>query len=114
MRTDFIVQRNFVQRILFLTILFLSIGAMTASAAQQPNIVLILADDLGFTDIAPYGSEISTPSLAALANEGVRFTNYHTAASCAPARAMLLTGVDSHRAGVASIRPLYPSDPADE
>jgi len=100
----------FVQRILFLTILFLSIGAMTASAAQQPNIVLILADDLGFTDIAPYGSEISTPSLAALANEGVRFTNYHTAASCAPARAMLLTGVDSHRAGVASIPEAIPPE----
>lgn len=83
---------------------------MTASAAQQPNIVLILADDLGFTDIAPYGSEISTPSLAALANEGVRFTNYHTAASCAPARAMLLTGVDSHRAGVASIPEAIPPE----
>ena len=74
-------------------------------AEQQtaPNIVFILADDLGYTDIAPYGSEVNTPSLTALANQGVRFTNYHTAANCAPARAMLLTGVDSHLAGVPNI-----------
>ena len=83
---------------------------MLAKAAQQPNIILILADDLGFTDIAPYGSEISTPSLTALASEGIRFTNYHTAASCAPSRAMLLTGVDNHRAGVASIPEAIPPE----
>ena len=69
----------------------------------RPNIVLILADDLGYTDIAPYGSEVNTPSLSALAEQGVSFTNYHTAANCAPARAMLLTGVDSHLAGVSNI-----------
>ena len=88
---------------LFLTFLFLGMDAVAAKAAQQPNVVLILADDLGFTDIAPYGSEISTPSLTALASEGIQFTNYHTAASCAPSRAMLLTGVDNHRSGVANI-----------
>ena len=70
---------------------------------DRPNIVLILADDLGFSDIAPYGSEINTPSLSALAEAGVSFTNYHTAANCAPARAMLLTGVDAHLAGVPNI-----------
>lgn len=71
--------------------------------APPPNIVFILADDLGYTDIAPYGSEVNTPTLSALAEQGVRFTNYHTAANCAPARAMLLTGVDSHLAGVPNI-----------
>lgn len=95
---------------LLLAFLFLSLGAVVAKAAQQPNIILILADDLGFTDIAPYGSEISTPSLTALASEGIRFTNYHTAASCAPSRAMLLTGVDNHRAGVASIPEAIPPE----
>ena len=70
---------------------------------KAPNIIFILADDLGYTDIAPYGSEVNTPSLSALAEQGVRFTNYHTAANCAPARAMLLTGVDSHLAGVPNI-----------
>ena len=69
----------------------------------RPNIVFILADDLGFTDIAPYGSEVNTPNLSTLAEKGVRFTNFHTAANCAPARAMLLTGVDSHLAGVPNI-----------
>jgi arylsulfatase A-like enzyme len=71
--------------------------------AERPNVVLILADDLGFTDLAHYGSEIQTPTLSALARNGVSFTNYHTAASCAPTRGMLLTGVDSHRNGVPNI-----------
>lgn len=70
---------------------------------ERPNIVLVLADDLGFSDLGSYGSEINTPRLDALAQEGVRFTNYHTAANCAPARAMLLTGVDAHLAGVPNI-----------
>ena len=69
----------------------------------RPNIVFILADDLGYTDISSYGSEVNTPTLTALAEQGVSFTNYHTAANCAPARAMLLTGVDSHLAGVPNI-----------
>jgi arylsulfatase/uncharacterized sulfatase len=79
-----------------------------SSAIARPNIVLLLADDLGFSDIAPYGSEISTPQLTALAENGVSFTNYHTAANCAPARAMLLTGVDSHLAGVPNIPEMIP------
>ncbi len=93
---------------LFLTFFFLGMDAGAVKAAQQPNIILMLADDLGFTDIAPYGSEISTPSLTALANEGIQFTNYHTAASCASSRAMLLTGVDNHRAGVSNIPEAIP------
>ena len=72
-------------------------------AEDRPNIVFLLADDLGYTDIAPYGSEVNTPALSRLAQEGVRFTNYHTAANCAPARAMLLTGVNNHLAGVPNI-----------
>ena len=83
-----------------------------ALAQQQtrPNIVLILADDLGFTDISPFGSEINTPNIAELAASGVSFTNYHTAGSCAPARAMLLTGVDSHRNGVPNIPEALPPE----
>lgn len=79
--------------------------SITGHAAQskRPNILIILADDLGYSDIGSYGSEISTPNLDQLAQEGLRFSNYHTSASCAPTRAMLLTGVDSHRAGVANI-----------
>ncbi|MFT4998019.1 MAG: arylsulfatase A-like enzyme, partial [Flavobacteriales bacterium] len=70
---------------------------------SRPNIVVILADDLGYSDIASYGSEINTPNLDQLAQQGLRFSNYYTSASCAPTRAMLLTGVDSHRTGVANI-----------
>lgn len=77
---------------------------------RRPNIVLILADDLGYTDIAPYGSEINTPTLSELADNGISFTNYHTAASCAPTRAMLLTGVDNHRAGVPNIPEMIPPE----
>jgi len=77
--------------------------AQSSANRVRPNIVFILADDLGYTDIASYGSEVNTPSLTALAEQGVSFTNFHTAANCAPARAMLLTGVDSHLAGVPNI-----------
>ncbi len=73
------------------------------NASQPPNIVLLLADDLGFSDLGSYGSEVSTPNLDELARQGVRFSNYHTAASCAPTRSMLMTGVDSHRNGVANM-----------
>ena len=79
------------------------ISSVNAENVNRPNIVFLLADDLGYTDIAPYGSEVATPNLSQLASEGTRFTNYHTAANCAPARAMLLTGVSSHLAGVPNI-----------
>ena len=87
----------------------LSAQQTTATPVKRPNIVLILADDLGFTDISPFGGEINTPNIAALAEAGVSFTNYHTAGSCAPARAMLLTGVDSHRNGVPNIPEALPA-----
>ena len=93
--------------------LFTILSAPTLVSAQQsdrPNIVLILADDLGYTDISPFGSEINTPNIARLAAEGLSFTNYHTAGSCAPARAMLLTGVDSHRNGVPNIPEALPTE----
>lgn len=77
-------------------------GAELASASR-PNIVLILADDLGYSDTAPYGSEVKTPTISALAEQGLSFTNYHTAANCAPSRAMLLTGIGNHLAGVPNI-----------
>ena len=83
--------------------------ASDTQSPQPPNVVLILADDLGFTDLGSYGSEIQTPNLDKLAHEGVRFTHYHTAASCAPSRAMLLTGVDSHLNGVPGIPESIPS-----
>lgn len=88
----------------------LLINCAVAQQMDRPNVVLILADDLGYTDISPFGSEIDTPNIARLASEGLSFTNYHTAANCAPARAMLLTGVDSHRNGVPNIPESIPPE----
>jgi arylsulfatase A-like enzyme len=67
-----------------------------------PNILLIVADDLGYTDMGAFGGEIKTPNLDKLANSGLRLTNFHTGPSCAPTRAMLLTGTDNHLAGMGS------------
>lgn len=83
------------------------------AVAAQPNIVLILIDDAGFTDLGVYGSEINTPNIDSLAASGVMFSNFHTAPTCAPSRAMLMTGVPSHRAGVATLDHLRPPEQAD-
>ena len=61
----------------------------------RPNIVVLVADDWGFTDVGAFGGEMATPNLDALARRGVRFSNFHASASCSPSRAMLLTGVGS-------------------
>lgn len=88
-----------------------SVGAIVApqpSAQARPNIVVLVADDWGFTDLGAFGGEIDTPHLNALAKQGTRFTNFHTAGSCAPTRAMLLTGVENHKAGVGNLRETMP------
>ncbi len=105
MKTDFRLQ-HCICSFAALVLLFSTLQ----TRADQPNVILILADDLGFSDIAPFGSEISTPSISALAENGVSFTNYHTSASCAPTRGMLLTGVDSHRNGVPNIPEAIPPE----
>lgn len=76
-----------------------------------PNIVVVVVDDMGFSDTGPYGSEIPTPNIDMLADSGVKFTNFHTTPLCSPSRAALLTGVNPHRAGygiVANSDPGYP------
>ena len=70
------------------------------AAGQAPNILLVIADDLGYSDIGAYGGEIPTPHLDDLASQGALFTNFHTSPACATTRAMLFTGVDHHRAGL--------------
>ena len=83
----------------FQAVVCLSLLALPGLADERPNIVLIVADDVGFSDIGAYGSEIRTPNIDALAREGVQLTNYHAAPTCGPSRSMLLTGVDHHLAG---------------
>lgn len=76
-------------------------ACMAAGAASpKPNILLILADDVGFSDLGCYGSEISTPNLDKLGAEGVRFTQFYNGARCCPTRASLLSGLYPHQAGV--------------
>jgi len=82
--------------------------ALVAPAASQdrPNILLIILDDIGYTDLGAYGSEIATPNMDALAGRGAQFTNFHVAPTCAPTRAMLMTGADSHSTGVPTLEHL--------
>jgi arylsulfatase A-like enzyme len=76
--------------------------AVTAQAAdpQRPNVILIMADDLGFSDLGCYGAELATPNLDRLAAEGLRFTHFTNAARCCPTRAALMTGMYPHQVGV--------------
>lgn len=74
-----------------------------AVRTTRPNIVLIVADDLGFSDLGAFGGEIDTPNIDRLAQRGLAFTHFYTAASCSPTRAMLLTGVDHHQTGFGTL-----------
>lgn len=76
----------------------------TASADSRPNILLIVADDLGFSDLGAYGGEIHTPNIDQLAASGVQFTNFHVAATCSPTRSMLMTGVTNHLVGMGNMK----------
>ena len=80
----------------------MSFGADVA-AEERPNILLVVADDLGWTDLGSFGSEISTPHLDRLAERGVLFTDFHVSVSCSPPRAMLMTGQDNHVAGLGNM-----------
>ncbi|WP_246202878.1 arylsulfatase [Sphingomonas lacunae] len=77
---------------------------------SKPNIVILLADDWGFTDVGAFGGEMATPNLDALAANGVRFSNFHVAGSCSPTRAMLQTGVINHRAGLGNMPETIPPE----
>lgn len=81
--------------------LLIAFAAASCLAAQErPNILLIMADDMGYSDLGCYGSEIETPNIDRLADEGVRFTNFYNTGRCCPSRASLMTGLYSHQAGV--------------
>ncbi|WEK58563.1 MAG: arylsulfatase [Candidatus Brevundimonas phytovorans] len=77
--------------------------APTPQRDARPNIVLIVADDMGFSDLSAFGSEIATPNLDALVASGVQLTNFHASPACSPTRAMLMSGVDNHIAGLGTM-----------
>ena len=90
----------------FILLLILTLTTISAHAAEpdtgaeRPNIIVILVDDMGFSDIGPWGSEIPTPGLNRLAAGGVRFSQFYNTGRCCPTRASLLTGLYSHQAGI--------------
>src|SRR6478609_1740414 len=85
-------------------LLLTAVSAVPTRAAPpnttRPNIVLIMSDDMGFSDLGCYGGEIQTPTLDRLASGGVRLTQFYNTARCCPTRAALLTGLYPHQAGI--------------
>lgn len=84
------------------------------AVARRPNIILVLVDDAAFMDFGVYGGEARTPNIDRLAASGAMMTNYHTSPLCSPSRAMLLTGMDSHRTGVSTIEEVLPPELKDK
>lgn len=75
----------------------------SSARAEKPNILLIVADDLGFSDLGAFGGEIETPNLDDLAISGIRLTNFYASPNCSPTRSMLLTGQDNHYVGMGAM-----------
>ena len=86
--------------ILTLFVMRFTLLVSAVDVTKRPNIVLIMADDMGFSDIGCYGSEIKTPTLDRLATNGIRFTQFYNTSRCCPTRASLLTGMYPHQAGI--------------
>ncbi len=90
-------------RVIFGAILLSLATQPTMAQTTRPNILLVMVDDLGWTDIGSFGGEIDTPNLDALAAAGLKFTDFHVSVSCSPTRSMLLTGTDNHIAGLGNM-----------
>ena len=75
----------------------------SSAESRQPNILLIVADDLGYSDIGSFGGGIATPTLDQLADEGLQLSNFHVLPTCSPSRSVLLSGTDNHVAGMGTM-----------
>ncbi len=89
--------------ILICSLGFINIKNNKSVAEKRPNIVVILADDLGYSDLGCYGGEIKTPNLDYLSQNGIRFTNFYNTSRCCPSRTSLLTGLYNHEAGIGAM-----------
>jgi len=87
-----------------------TVGCQAPGVDERPNILLIVADDLGYTDVGFHGGEIETPNLDALAGVGMMMTNFHVHQSCSPTRSVLLSGTDNHLAGLGTMSELLLSN----
>ena len=101
------------RRIIFLSVIVLVSFLVVSSpllAKERPNILLIVADDLGYSDLGSYGGEFNTPVIDKMAADGVRYTDFYVSPACATTRSMLLTGTDNHVAGLGTFENLIPPD----
>lgn len=80
---------------------------MTDGSPPRPHVLVVVVDDMGYSDAQPFGGEIRTPTLQRLAERGVSFRHFHTSSLCAPTRAMLLSGCDNHQAGLGVMQPMH-------
>lgn len=87
-----------------------NVQAQVDSTDHRPNVVLLLVDDSGLMDFGAFGGEARTPNIDRLAERGMMFSNMHASPACAPSRAMLMTGTDSHLAGVANLPEMLPKE----
>ncbi len=90
-------------KLIFPSLCLLGFSIGTAKANEKPNIIVILVDDMGFSDIGCYGSEIPTPNLDKLAANGLKFNQFYNTSRCCPTRASLLTGLYSHQSGIGNM-----------
>ena len=98
------MRQNRITLFALLALAWSMVGISEAAVSEnRPNILLVMADDMGWTDIGSFGGEIETPNLDALAKSGVTFTDFHVSVSCSPTRSMLLSGNDNHVAGLGNM-----------
>src|SRR5690554_7918049 len=95
-------------KVLFLIFSLLTVAQAVAAEQSRPNILLIMADDLGFSDLGSYGGEIETPTLDQLADEGIRMSSFYVAPTCSPTRSMLMSGTDNHLVGLGTMADVLP------
>lgn len=101
--TFFLGRRALKWLLILICVLLLVTEATAAESNPRPNVILILADDLGFSDVGCFGSEISTPNIDRMASEGLRMTQFYTTPRCCPSRAAALTGVYPQQAGIGNM-----------
>ena len=94
------MKRHRLTWVLSVAAMMLTSCASVGDVMKSPNVLIIVADDMGYSDIGAFGSEIATPNLDKLVSDGRVLTNFRTAPACSPTRAMLLSGADGHRVGV--------------
>ena len=95
-----IVMRLFIAVCFFASVGFLPVASRAVQGEDRPNIVIVLVDDMGFSDIGCYGGEIETPNLDSMAANGLRFTQFYNCGRCCPTRASLMTGLHPHQVGI--------------